>query len=294
MASRHHKSPSIHLRDGEVCYQEYGAPDGEPFFYCHGLPGSRRECELLDRAARRQGMRVISIDRPGYGGSPPQPGRSLCNWPDTVCRLADRLQLDRFGVIGISGGGPYALACARFLPERLTAVGVVCGLGPLHGTGLADTLHWHARQVFRLAAKGAWGLLGGYGQALSLTARIAPLTMIRSLGWLLGGKDRRLLADRTITESLAHNVGTAFAQGTGGVIDDLRIASGEWGFQLSDIGIPVHLWHGTEDRLVHIRHSEHVHKQVSGSTLERVTGEGHFSLPIRHTDSIVATLLATR
>lgn len=281
--------------DGDLpCHQEYGEPGGAPFFYCHGLPGSRRECELLDAAARRHGMRVIGIDRPGYGGSMPQAGRTLRDWPETIQRLADRLNLERFGVIGISGGGPYALACARWLPERMTAVAAVCGLGPLHGTGLASTLHWHARQVFRLADMNAWPVLAAYGQALSLGARVAPRTVMRSLGLLLGDEDRKVMSDREAARLLADNVTEAFRQGAKGVLDDLRICSRPWGFDLADITVPVQLWHGSQDRLVPLAHSEYLHKRIPGSTLERVAGEGHFSLPVRHAERIVGALMTSR
>ena len=120
---------SIQLRNGRrLAYALYGKPDGTPVFHFHGHPGSRLEGKLADRAARRLGVRLIVADRPGMGFSDYQPQRRLLDWPDTLVELADVLGIERFAVQGTSGGGPYALACAFRIPERLTACGVIAGL----------------------------------------------------------------------------------------------------------------------------------------------------------------------
>lgn len=112
-------------------YAEYGLPTGTPIIYQHGFPGSRLEAAYLDRAANRVGARIIAIDRPGFGWSSPVKERTVLSSADDVRSLADHLRLQRFGVMGVSGGGPYALACARALPaDRLRAVSIICGLGP--------------------------------------------------------------------------------------------------------------------------------------------------------------------
>ena len=122
----------IRLADGRrLGYAEYGDPEGKPLFYCHGFPASRLEAALLDPSARKAGVRVVAADRPGCGLSDFQPDRRIGDWPGDVVELAGALGIDRFAVVGVSGGGPYALACARKIPQRLTAAAVVCGLGPV-------------------------------------------------------------------------------------------------------------------------------------------------------------------
>ena len=122
----------VQLRDGRsLAWAEYGDPSGKPVLYFHGFPGSRIEPALGADDLARTEARLIAIDRPGFGGSTFQPGRRLLDWPNDVASFADSLALDRFACMGVSGGGPYVLACALRLGERLTRAAIVCGVGPL-------------------------------------------------------------------------------------------------------------------------------------------------------------------
>ncbi len=129
----------IRLRDGRwLGFAEYGDPQGIPLFAFHGTPGSRLMVQAADASARAGGVRVIAPDRPGFGLSSRRAGRRIGDWPLDVAELADALGIARFGVVGVSGGGPYALACAWRLPERLTVVASVSGVAPMAGAaGLA-------------------------------------------------------------------------------------------------------------------------------------------------------------
>src|SRR3954465_14232198 len=125
---------TIRLRDGRrLGYAEWGGLGGPPVLYFHGWPGSRLEGRLADEAARGEGVRLIALDRPGMGLSDYQPRRRLVDWPDDVLQLATALGLERFAVLGISGGGPYAAVCAWKLPEQLTRAEIVSSLAPLDG-----------------------------------------------------------------------------------------------------------------------------------------------------------------
>src|SRR6266536_1812907 len=112
-------------RSLSLAYTHYGDPNGQPVMYFHGWPGSRLEAELVSGEARTAGALVIAVDRPGMGGSDFQRGRRLLDWADDVVALADALQLERFAVLGVSGGGPYALACAHAIPQRVSAAATV-------------------------------------------------------------------------------------------------------------------------------------------------------------------------
>jgi pimeloyl-ACP methyl ester carboxylesterase len=128
----------LRLRDGRLLrYAEYGDPDGTPLFYFHGSPGSRFEGWFVDEAARRRGIRVIAFDRPGFG-SDFKPGRTIGDWPDDVVQAADAFGFDRFAILGLSFGGPHALACALRIPERLTSVAIVSSVGPFQAPGATD------------------------------------------------------------------------------------------------------------------------------------------------------------
>ena len=121
----------ITLPDGRrLAYSETGAPDGSPVLYFHGHPGSRLDVAMFDRSIlARSGLRMLSIDRPGIGQSDFQPGRAIRDWPADVRGFADALGIQRFAVLGVSGGGPFAAACAQALPERVTKALLVSSVG---------------------------------------------------------------------------------------------------------------------------------------------------------------------
>ena len=123
-------SLTVRLADGRViAVEEYGDPAGVPVLYFHGWPASRLEAGLIPDLP----VRMLALDRPGYGRSTPKRGRTLMDWPADVAAVADRLGLDRFHVVGLSGGGPYAAACALALPDRVLGVAMVCPVPPPHG-----------------------------------------------------------------------------------------------------------------------------------------------------------------
>jgi pimeloyl-ACP methyl ester carboxylesterase len=120
------------LNDGRTLgFAEYGDPSGEPVLEFHGVPGSRLEAWYYDDAGKRVGARVIGIDRPGFGISTYRKDYRIADWPSDVLEFANALGLTRFAVAGVSSGSPYALACARFIPERLKACAIVSGISPL-------------------------------------------------------------------------------------------------------------------------------------------------------------------
>jgi pimeloyl-ACP methyl ester carboxylesterase len=147
----------IRLRDGRILgYAEYGDPSGSPAFIFHGFPGSRLEAALAHEAAIRAHVRVICPDRPGMGLSTFQPGRTMLDWPSDVMGLADALGVDRFAVGGISGGGPYAAACAFRIADRLTGAAIISGIGPPDVPGAAAGMHTLDRGLLMLARRAPW------------------------------------------------------------------------------------------------------------------------------------------
>ena len=148
----------LRLADGRtLACLEFGDPAGPPVLYFHGYPGSRLEARVAADAARRLGLRLLAVDRPGFGQSTFQAGRTVGGWAADVAALADHLALERFSLVGVSGGAPYALACAAQLSHRLARVALVCPLGPLD------------------VANGREGMLAQDRVMLALATHAAPL-----------------------------------------------------------------------------------------------------------------------
>lgn len=276
------------LKDGRrLGYAEYGAAEGRPVFYFHGFPGSRLEAILADAVASRLGIRLIAVDRPGYGRSDDLPGRRLSDWPADVAALADALELKDFGILGVSGGAPFALACAAALPERVKLLSLVCPLGPLGDPALSRQLPWSLRSALagsqRFPGFSRW--LGG--RVLRLAIRY-PEGVLRAL--LLGAppEDRVIFRDLGIFATMAQSLRESLAQKGRGVIADMAIYRAAWGFPLSDLDLPVRLWHGTADRTVPRVLVNHLAACLPHCRLRLVPDEGHFSLPLRHMDEILA------
>jgi pimeloyl-ACP methyl ester carboxylesterase len=266
---------TIRLQDGRrLGYAEWGDPSGQPLVYCHGFPGSRAEGRLGDQPARRTGVRVLAVDRPGMGLSDFQPRRGLADWPRDVDQLADALGLERFAVLGISGGGPYAAACAWGLPKRLTAVGIVSGLGPLAAPGATEGMSRQNRLLF-----GVVGRLPVLPRVLmAVTAPRATKRPDRALeqgqrGF--GGVDQPYLGRPELRQAWEATIAEAFRRGGRGPAWELRLYARPWGFRLQDIRVPVHLWHGEQDANHPIAMARHLAAAIPSCRASFYPGEGH-------------------
>jgi pimeloyl-ACP methyl ester carboxylesterase len=280
------------LKNGRALgFAEYGDPAGSPVFYFHGFPGSRLEGKLLEPAAIHTGARIIAVDRPGYGLSDFKPDRAIGEWGDDVLALAESLSIDRFAVLGVSGGGPYALSCARRIPDRLNSTGVVCGLGPLDAPGAARGMSWVARLGFLLARRspGAMKLL--YGLLVGGMIRRRPELGLWLLTIRMPPADRQVLKRPEIRSILISSIGEGFRIGTEGAARDLLLYAQPWGFQLSEIFVPVCLWHGEADAVVPPSMGRAQAEAIPDCQATFVAGEGHFSLPINHMEKILARML---
>jgi pimeloyl-ACP methyl ester carboxylesterase len=135
------RDAAITLPDGRaLAYTDLGRRSAPVVMYCHGAPGSRLDLETFGDAFAAENVRVVSADRPGYRRSSAQPGRRREDWPRDIATLADHLDVERFAVMGASSGGPYALACAALLPDRVAGAGVVCGVTDFGWPGAWDDL----------------------------------------------------------------------------------------------------------------------------------------------------------
>lgn len=279
------------LPDGRgLAYSELGDPGGRPLFYCHGFPACRLEARFAHEGASEAGFRLVAPDRPGLGRSDPRPGRRLLDWAGDVAALADQLQVDTYAVVGVSGGGPYALACAAGAPERIQAVGLVCALGPLPGSGDAAAMHWSASLALRLARR-APTLSGAVHRWLTvpLMTRFPDLSAAL-LGASGSEADRRVLADLEVRRRVRDNVSEALRQGGVGPAEDLALLASDWGFEPEDVNVPVRLWHGDADAVVPPAMGARLAERLPRSRARILHGEGHYSLVVTRMSGILTDL----
>lgn len=278
----------ISLPDGRaLAYTEYGDESGQPLFFFHGGNDSRLEGAILDETARQLGVRVIAPDRPGYGHSTFQPGRTFLDWPTDVAALADALSLARFSVAGHSGGGPHALAAAYALPARLESVVLISSAGP-PGSSNAG-MH----PMFRVA-----NFLMGNSQRLHarLTQQTADLVLHEPQKFLAqwgraSKADGRLFREQPDVAALVvAEMREALHQGTAAILQEHPLYKRPWGFDLAAIDLPVQLWHGLADAQAAPAWSAALAAALPQPQTHYVPDEGHFSILANQQTAILGAL----
>ena len=287
MANRRIKQ-QIRLQDGRMLgYAEYGVPDGVPVFYFHGFPSSRLDWQFFDceDPATELNARIIAADRPGFGLSDFQRDRRMVGWPDDVAELADALQIDRFTVLGVSGGGPYAAACAFKIHGRLTRTGIVCGMGPSDAPGMVDGTSW--------TIPGKSSLMRRFILMLtSMGLQRDPDQFMSRSRETFSEPDRQLLDQPELARVFVEGMQEAFRSGIGGANHEAGLYTQPWGFQLQEIAAEVHLWHGELDNNVPISVGRYVADAIPDCNARFYEGEGHLALPHNRMLEILSTLVA--
>jgi pimeloyl-ACP methyl ester carboxylesterase len=270
------------LPDGRaLAYCEYGVPDGAPVFIFHGLPGSRIDARVVADEMREAGVRLIAADRPGIGRSDPVPGkRTYAGCAQDIAHLAAGLGIERFSVVGYSCGGPYALAVAAELPERVGKVGLVSSVAtsemPGYRKGLAST----DRSMTVLSRYAPWlarTLMGGAVKQ----ARTKPEKFGRQLE-----RELRAPADRAMLEDGLRPIVTEIfletnRNGPAGTVEDFAVWARPSGIRFDAIRAATRLWHGDADASVSIDHSRWLASQIPGAELTALEGAGHLHPPER-------------
>jgi pimeloyl-ACP methyl ester carboxylesterase len=286
------RSCTVVLPDGRrLGYAEWGDPHGWPVLFFHGTPSSRLGLEWAEDAAVGRGARVLSLDRPGHGLSDFSPRRTLLDWSRDVDAFADAIGLGSFAVVGWSGGGPYVLACAAAIPARLIGAAVLSGCGPLDTREARRSCSDVDRTMLALSTRvplAARVVL----KPVVAAARRTPKLALKSIEHDLSPRDvdvfRRVNPDPSAAVAFFLE---AFRSGARGVIDDYRVLASPWGFAPDDIEIPVHFWHGDDDRMVAISQAQTVAERVPKATFDVVPGAGHLLL-MEHLDDVLAQLTA--
>jgi pimeloyl-ACP methyl ester carboxylesterase len=272
---------TIVLRDGRaLAYAEWGDLVGCPVVLLHGTPGSRLLCPD-EEATAAAGVRLITIDRAGYGRSDPHPGRTLLDWPDDVLELLDALDLPSCPVLGWSGGGPNALAVAFRLPDRVPTLGLAASSGPIDTTpGALDSegfsaTTWAAIELLRRdrpAGIAAFGVLRStFGSDWE--------SLFEAENWR--EPDQGVLADPEILAAMKTLVGEAARQGPAGYVEDDVAEYGPWGFSVGDIQQPTTIWCGTVDAPDILKTADYFAATIPHATSLIYPGEGHL-FPFNH------------
>ncbi|CAN5184366.1 alpha/beta hydrolase [soil metagenome] len=276
------------LRDGrKLGYAEYGDPHGKPIFFFHGWPSSRLQAQNLDLIGKNLQIRIISPDRPGYGLSDFKIDRTLLSWPDDIVELADKLNIHKFSIIGLSGGGPYAAVCAYKIPERIIKSGIVVGLSPtniegvLQGMAFLNKLVWRNYHRFPILMK--------------ISASVAFLEARRYLPQNVSlayraKADQAILSSKEVKNTLIRNRSEAFRQGKKGCAMDLKLYTDDWEFDLKKISGEVLLWYGEADKNVSLEMGKYYASQIPNSRLTIYPNEGHMIIRT-HTEEILTALM---
>ncbi|KAM0417076.1 hypothetical protein ACHAPT_012914 [Fusarium lateritium] len=292
------KPQSLALPDGRtLSFGVFGAgKDAEPgaeshpvVFYLHGVPSTHDEAYMMHDAAVERGLQIVALDRPGYGGSTPQPGRRFLDWPSDVLAIADHFSIPRFAIIGVSGGGPYALACLRSLPrDRLAGVAICCGVYPV-SFGLAG-MKFLSRVLLRIApwvpSLVAW--IVDYTQSAAARDEQHPEVFENKMLELFKSTpapDRVVFAENVggYRDAIMASARESLKPGGQTFALEFALLGSDWGYKIEEIQDTDRLvmWHGTEDVNVPIAMAEKASKLLPNAELRRLEGEGHVGPVLR-------------
>ena len=276
----------IILNDGrQLGFAEFGDPQGRPVFYFHGFPGSRLEAQLADRISCDSHIRFIGVDRPGFGLSSYKATRKFIDWSDDIIALADAMGFYRFSILGVSGGGPYAAACAYKIPHRLDAVGIVCGMGPFGAPDLTIGMPWIYQRGLCFARRFPQMVTALYPLS-AFFFRYYPELMLTIVSRKVAKPDKMALKNETLVKVLSTSFREAFRNSLKWPAIDVMLYSRPWGFSSGDIRITVHLWHGVQDRIVPPAMGHHLAQTIPDCRATFYPNEGHFSIILNQIEDI--------
>ena len=284
MKAKLEKKSSIKLRNGKhIGYETYGNKNNFPIFYFHGWPGSR--FELKNIPLNKKKCYVIALERPGYGISDPIANFKILDWPNIVLEVANILKIKKFSVIGVSGGAPFALACAYLIKrKRLKSVAIVCGLAPHKAKGMNKgrvglLLHYGKKPIF------SWFLLNLIRLKI-LTSGLEKSFIKWKTKIPLPKSDLKLFTLNRGTQ-LIKNFQEAVKYGITGVHRDTRLYANDWGFNLKDIKQKLYIWHGSSDLTVPVITTDYYKIKLKKREIFIKQNEGHFSICYNYMNNII-------
>ena len=280
---------TLRLPDGRrLGLAEYGQPDGRPVFGFFGAAARRFRPD--DRVTAAAGVRLMVLERPGFGLSDPLAPRTLLEWTRDVTALADALGLERFAVIGSSQGGPYGAACAYQLRPRVTALALVSALSSFEIPGVTEGMAAPLRLLPVLARRVPW-LVTWMNQAAAGMARRNPERFFQQTFGALPAVDQQAVqTNPEIKSSMIADVPEIYRQGSVGVNQAVQVACRPWGFRAEDIRVPTVVWQGEADPNVPPAMGRYLARAIPNAEAHFVPGAGHF-LGFTHWAEVLASLL---
>jgi pimeloyl-ACP methyl ester carboxylesterase len=264
----------IELSDGrKLAYADWGDSEAPAVMYCHGFPTNLQEIRLLTPALERFGVnaRLIVPNRPGYGASSPQPNRSFLDWPKDVAETADGLGIDRFAVLGVSGGSPYALACGAALGERVTRIGIAVGVGPVEASGMETAQAITGPSRFGIIRKIQFGMVA-YAFKKGQEDRFFEQTLAT-----MGDADREAMAHPDTRAWFLEMTRESLSQGGGPSAYEAGLYRKAWGFEPATISTETLLRYGGLDTTVPASVGHWFAEQLPSAQLRLMPEQGHFT-----------------
>jgi pimeloyl-ACP methyl ester carboxylesterase len=285
---------TVRLPDGRLLgYADYGDPSGVPIFGLHGTPGSRFMFQIAHPAAMEAGVRLLAPERPGFGISSFHANRTLKNYADDIENFAGALGIGQFAVVGVSGGGPYAAACAAFLPDRITALGLVSPVGPMRGLAHPASLGLGHRTAFCFLPEMPFFLAGAFG--------FGRLAFLYTPGLIFGlilsraaNSDRKILLRTEVRANLLRGVAEGCRPGIAASLQDMHIFSRCWDIPFEKITAPAFLWQGLSDRNVPVGAALKLGELIRGCQVYQIEKAGHYWIFDHISEVIETTLKAAR
>ena len=283
----------MRTRDGRsMGVLEVGQAAGVPVFHFHGSGSSRLEAVLVADAAKKAGVRLIALDRPGVGQSDPCHRDRLLDWPEKVVEVADALKIRKFAVLGMSAGGPYAVACAATIPHRLTGCALICSVAPpqliLRAAPPWMRFTWRTAQRFPTT----------FDAFLRTAVPNRPQSIAAAERWIRWWTPWMAPADRAVLRAHGTRAGLARAfaesrrQGAEAARREALHEVRCWGFAIADIRFEnIFLWHGEQDRLTPVAASRLFAEALPHCHATFYPHDGHFSTPLVHAEEIFAALV---
>lgn len=266
-------------------------PHGRPVYFFHGFPGSHEQAALVHEQAAVAGIALVAFDRPGFGDSSPAPQAEVSDVVADVDALSRHLGHARFATLGISCGGPYALATARLLPERVVGVGLLAGIAPMDRPELVEGQHPMLRLMFRLARRSPWLITPLLGLDW-LMFRARPERAVKALAGMLTPPDRALLAaDAGVGRRFGVSLSRAYAQGIGGAMHEARRIARLCSDSLDDINAPVHVFQSGHDRNVPPAMGAWQAQRLARAQLHACPEDGHLSIVVNRFTECMARLM---
>lgn len=268
----------IPVQGGFVAVEISGDPLGVPVFMLHGMPGSRHGPKPRTSVLYRLGVRLFSYDRPGYGASTRRKGRSVADAAADVATIANYFGVGRFSVVGRSGGGPHALACATLLPEQVVRTATLGCVAPPDASGLNwfDGMTDDNTVAYTLAVTGA-PLFATQLRQRARALLVDPDSLLSVLRKEMTDSDRILVKGVALRRLMADTFEEGLRAGADGWIDDVAALVRAWGFELDGIKGPVRLWHGAQDNFAPVSHSQWLMDHIPTADIEIQPESAHFA-----------------